>query len=53
MIELINDDFRNCEIPKGIVITDPPYNQGYSYNEYKDKISEEEYVSLLSKILSL
>ena len=50
MIELINDDFRNCEIPKGIVITDPPYNQGYSYNEYKDKISEEEYVSLLSKI---
>ena len=50
MIELINDDFRNCEIPKGIVITDPPYNQGYSYNEYKDKISEDEYISLLSKI---
>ena len=48
--KLINDDFRNCTIPKGITITDPPYNQGYAYNEYKDKISEIEYLSLLSKI---
>jgi DNA modification methylase len=50
MIEIINKDFRECIIPKGIVITDPPYNQGYSYNEYKDRMSEEEYISLLSKI---
>ena len=48
--KLINDDFRNCTIPKGITITDPPYNQGYAYNEYKDKISEIEYLSLLSEI---
>ena len=48
--KLINDDFRNCKIPKGITITDPPYNQGYAYNEYKDKISEIEYLSLLSEI---
>ena len=48
--KLINDDFRNCTIPKGITITDPQYNQGYAYNEYKDKISEIEYLSLLSKI---
>ena len=48
--KLINDDFRNCTIPKGITITDPPDNQGYAYNEYKDKISEIEYLSLLSKI---
>jgi DNA modification methylase len=33
-----------------LVITDPPYNQGYSYNSYKDRISEESYIELLSKI---
>lgn len=49
-LEIINDDFRNCKIPEGLVITDPPYNQGYSYNQYKDRISEEEYIELLSHI---
>jgi DNA modification methylase len=48
--EIINKDFRECEIPEGLVITDPPYNQGYSYNEYKDTMSEEDYIELLSKI---
>ena len=48
--EIINKDFRDCIIPKGLTITDPPYNQGYSYNKYKDKVSEEEYIKLLSKI---
>jgi len=48
--EIINKDFRDCIIPKGLTITDPPYNQGYSYNKYKDKVSEEEYIELLSKI---
>mgnify|MGYP003154558864 CR=1 FL=1 len=50
MITIINDDFRNHKIEDGVVITDPPYNQGYSYNNYKDSISEEEYIELLSKI---
>ena len=50
MIELINGDFRNYNIPEGIVITDPPYNQDYYYNEYRDKINENEYILLLSKI---
>ena len=50
MIEIINKDFRDCTIPKGLVITDPPYNQGYSYNQYADKISDSEYINLLSKI---
>ena len=47
---IINEDFRNCDIPTGLTITDPPYNQEYSYNEYKDKLSEEDYIELLSKI---
>lgn len=50
MIEIINADFRDCVIPKGLVITDPPYNQGYAYNSYKDRLSELEYIDLLSKI---
>lgn len=50
MIKIINDDFRNCKIPKGLTITDPPYNQGYAYNNYKDKIPEDKYIELLSKI---
>jgi len=48
--EVINNDFRNCEIPKGLTITDPPYNQDYSYNQYKDKLKVKEYIELLSKI---
>jgi DNA modification methylase len=50
MIKIINKDFRNCEIPTGLTITDPPYNQGYSYNQYKDRMSEKDYIELLSKI---
>jgi DNA modification methylase len=44
-------DFRDAEfMPKGLTITDPPYNQGYHYNQYGDKVSEEDYIDLLSKI---
>jgi DNA modification methylase len=50
MVKIINEDFRECDIPDGLVITDPPYNQGYAYNEYKDRMSEEDYVELLSHI---
>jgi DNA modification methylase len=49
-IILYNNDFRNCLIPKGLIITDPPYNQNYKYSSYKDKVSEEDYIELLSKI---
>jgi DNA modification methylase len=50
MIKIINKDFRACKIPNGLTITDPPYNQGYAYNQYKDRMSEKEYIELLSKI---
>jgi DNA modification methylase len=49
-MQIINKDFRNCLIPKGITITDPPYNQGYAYNEYKDKMNEQQYIELLAQI---
>ena len=47
---IINNDFRNHIIPAGLVIKDPPYNQGYAYNNYNDKLNEEDYIDLLSKI---
>ena len=50
MIKIINKDFRDCIVPKGLTITDPPYNQGYAYNQYKDRMSEDDYIELLSHI---
>lgn len=49
----------NClEIIKGIdkskkicIVTDPPFNVGYHYNTYKDKMDEKEYYKMLSKVL--
>jgi DNA modification methylase len=49
-VEIINKDFRECKIPEGLTITDPPYNQGRPYNNYKDRMSEEDYIELLSDI---
>jgi len=49
-VKIVNDDFRNQILPQGLVITDPPYNQGYSYNQYKDKMNEADYIELLSVI---
>lgn len=43
---LIHDDFRNhLALFKGdaYVISDPPYNQGYHYNDYKDTLDIDEY----------
>lgn len=47
---IINNDYRNEIIPDGLIITDPPYNQGYKYNNYKDKLTEDKYIELLSEI---
>ena len=49
-VKIVNDDFRNQVLPEGLVITDPPYNQGYSYNQYQDRMSEVDYIDLLSAI---
>jgi len=49
MNAIINGDFRDYDIPEdSIIITDPPYNQGYHYGEYADSLEDEEYKSLLS-----
>ena len=35
-----------------IIVTDPPFNVGYHYNEYKDSMPEEEYYSMLKTLFS-
>lgn len=60
MIKLFNDncldvmrsqDFLNLtKDRKVIVVTDPPFNVGYHYNEYKDNLPEEEYYSMLEEV---
>ena len=32
---------------KCIIVTDPPFNVGYHYNEYKDRKSDTEYIEFL------
>lgn len=50
MNTIINDDFRN-HLDKfegnSFVISDPPYNQGYHYNEYSDELTLDEYGQML------
>lgn len=40
------------QIEQGVVVTDPPYNVGYHYNEYNDALKDEEYHELLRKTVS-
>lgn len=47
---IINKDFRDGLYPDGLTITDPPYNQGYKYSSYKDKLKIDEYIDLLKCI---
>ena len=37
---------------QALIVTDPPFNVGYHYNTYKDKMSEQEYLEFLNKVLT-
>lgn len=53
---LINDDFKNVieniKKEKIIIVTDPPFNIGYKYNSYKDKMNEDDYYNMLNKLFN-
>ena len=38
------------DIPNPIIVSDPPFNIGYKYNTYKDRMKEEEYYDFLKEI---
>lgn len=48
---LLQEIIEQSDCP--IIVTDPPFNIGYHYNEYKDNIPEDEYYSWLSNIFQL
>ena len=55
-VHFVNDDFRNQideikKIKNAIIVTDPPFNIGYHYNEYKDKMNENEYFGMLKDLV--
>ena len=53
---LINDDCRKVlkdvlnDTENPIIVSDPPFNIGYRYRKYKDRMPENEYSSLLAEI---
>lgn len=36
---------------KACIVTDPPFNIGYHYNTYKDKMTEDEYLKFMKDVL--
>ena len=49
--KIYNMDFRGgleCIEEDYIIVTDPPYNINFGYDEYKDNLSDEEYIRLIS-----
>jgi len=54
-IKLINDNCLNVigdiTTSNSIIVTDPPFNIGYKYNTYKDKMRKEDYYNMLYNII--
>ena len=55
MIKIYNDDCKNIlnkiiedSNQKVILVSDPPFNIGYKYNSYKDKLKEDDYLNFMS-----
>ena len=50
-----NDDYKNqigeMDRENTIIVTDPPFNIGYHYNEYNDKMDEVEYYTMLANLV--
>jgi len=53
LCEIHNGDSRDLlpSMPSGIVITDPPFNIGYKYDQHKDRMRLDEYQNLLKATL--
>ena len=46
----INKDCRNVNLPSDcLIISDPPYNIGYKYLEFNDKMDNSEYIDMFKK----
>ncbi len=45
---LLNKSCLDVDFPEGLMVSDPPYNQGYHYSTYKDRLKRDEFLKLLS-----
>jgi len=57
-VRFINDDYRNhinaiASIGEVVVVTDPPFNIGYHYKGYADRMPEQEYMQMLTEIVTM
>ena len=56
MIDLYNGDcvdvLQNIDKENAIIVTDPPFNVGYKYSTYKDRMKTDEYYDWLVSILT-
>lgn len=53
-IEIINDDYKNhldLLNADDVVVIDPPFNVGYKYKTYNDKMNESDYYDMLYELL--
>ena len=51
--KLYNEDFRNHLYNLDgdfTIVTDPPYNINFNYNEYEDNLSDGDYINLISEL---
>ena len=51
--KLYNEDFRNHLYNLDgdfTIVTDPPYNINFNYNEYEDNLSDSDYINLISEL---
>jgi DNA modification methylase len=54
--EIYNCDFRELgdleeNFGDFIIVTDPPFNVGYHYSQYKDRLDDEEYLEMISTLV--
>ena len=50
-LDILEDKIKECSNP--IIVTDPPFNIGFKYDKYKDKMTEEEHFKMLKDICGL
>ena len=57
MIELYNGDcvevLEKIDKANAIIVTDPPFNVGYKYATYKDRMETDEYYDWLVSVLTV
>lgn len=53
-MQLINGDCREIlkkiDLEKAIIVSAPPFNIGYHYETYKDRLNDDEYIAMLKEV---